>query len=84
MQDTIIQILLAFIAKYPLASSLFMIMGVLRAVFKPLVTAARAYVESTPGLGDDEKLDGIMGSSAYKAVAFELDFVASIKLPGTK
>ena len=79
--EEIMPMLLALAAKYPMASSVFMAMGVLRAVFKPLFALVLAYVNSTPSQSDNAFLDKVMGSKAYKYVGLALDYFASVKLP---
>lgn len=79
-----LEFILEMAAKYPAFSSLFMIMGVLRAVFKPLMTLLHAYVEATPTEKDNELLEKLKKSKAYGAVVWLLDYFASVKLPKAK
>lgn len=69
----------SFLQSYPNLSTLLAIIGFLRAINKPLFTLARAYVQSTATLKDDEKLDKIERSPQYKALLFVLDWFASVK-----
>lgn len=70
--------------KYPVIISILVVVGVLRAVFKPTFAVLHAYVLATPSKNDDAVLDKVEASGAYKAVAFVLDWVTSIKLPEKK
>ena len=56
------------------------VIGGLRLVFKPLVTAYENWVKSTPDTADDERLAKIEASVPYKWLAWLLDYAASIKV----
>jgi len=56
------------------------VVGALRLVFKPVMSAARAYVLSTPSTKDDAVLDKVEGHKAYKIAVYLLDYIASIKV----
>lgn len=75
------QLLLDMMQKYPNLMSAFVVMGVLRAVFKPLMTVFEAYVVATPSKDDDSLLAKVKASKSYALVAYVLDYAASIKLP---
>lgn len=85
MFDTIIQFIGPFIgnlaAKFPIAVSLFALMGVLRVIFKPTFSYLRTIADATPSPKDNAALDKIEASKAYKFAEYILDFFASIKLP---
>lgn len=76
--------ILELVAKYPTAASILIVIGILRAVFKPLQGVVEAYVKATPSLEDDGKWQKIQQHKAFKAVAWLIDYTASIKLPGRK
>jgi hypothetical protein len=76
--------ILALMMKYPATSSVLVVMGVLRAVFKPLFSLLQAYVDATESKTDNEKLQKFMESKIYKALAYLLDYAASVKLPKAK
>lgn len=78
--DAILAFVPALAAKYPVIVSVLFVMGVLRAVFKPIFAVLEAYVAATPNKADDAALAEVEASGAYKAVQFVLDYVASIKL----
>lgn len=67
------------VAKYPIATTILLVMGALRAVLKPIIAALRAYVTYTPNPADDAILDKVEQSAPMKAVMFALDWFASIK-----
>jgi hypothetical protein len=71
-------------AKYPVAMAIIVGIGIFRVVFKPIVSLARAIAQVTPGKGDDEFLDQVEASPLYKKVAWIVDYLSSIKLPGQK
>lgn len=66
---------------HPKLAVLFIAMGVLRAVFKPFFALLKAFADATPSPKDNELLLAAEKSKAYKAVAFALDWFASVKLP---
>jgi hypothetical protein len=76
-----LEMILELIAKYPMASAVFVVIGVLRAVFKPVFMLAQAYVDATPSKNDDAILGKVRESKIVKGLEFVLDYLASIKLP---
>jgi hypothetical protein len=74
-------LLVELISKYPTLAMIFMVVGVLRAIFKPLMTLLHSYVEATPSTKDNEVLAKVKESKVYSAVVWLLDYTASIKLP---
>lgn len=74
-------LILEMMMKYPSIASVFVVIGVLRAVFKPLMTLLEKYVEATPSESDNELLKKVMSSKVYAALQWFLDYTASIKLP---
>lgn len=75
---------LELVGKYPSVVMVFTVVGVLRAVFKPIMAVAEKYVEATPTISDDELLGKVKASAIYKGIAWLVDYVSSIKLPGQK
>lgn len=67
--------------KFPIISSLLMVVGVLRVTFKPLFSLARLIVGATESKTDDGYLDQVEASRLYKSIAYVLDWFASVKLP---
>lgn len=76
--------ILELIAQYPVVSSILVVVGALRLVFKPVMTAIQAIVAVTPSKKDDEVLAKAEASSIYKAIVWVIDYLASIKLPVKK
>lgn len=77
-----LQPLLAGLAgKYGVAVQIFMVIGVLRTINKPLFGFFHTFTLATPGEGDDLVLQKVETSSVYKWVTYVLDFVGSVKLP---
>ena len=68
-------------AEYPWLSMTIYILGCFRLFFKPLMTIIQNAVSLTPSSKDDELLAKIMDHKAYKAFAFFVDWIASVKLP---
>lgn len=73
--------LLELAEKHPVSLAIMAGMGSLRAIFKPLMGLLEKYVKSTPSKKDDEKLGAVLNHKAFKAFAWLLDYVASVKLP---
>lgn len=80
MED-LIGILIPIISKYPIVASILMVVGGLRVVIKPIMSALRSYVEYTDSPNDNVKLDKIESSKLYKTLSYILDYLASVKLP---
>lgn len=78
------QLIIEMVLQYPGLTSAFVIIGLLRAVFKPIFSVAQAYVKETADPDDDKKLAKFMESKPYKAMAWLLDYTASIKVPVKK
>jgi hypothetical protein len=66
------------------AAAVVAIMGIARAIFKPLFTFLHAVADATPTQKDNAILSELEASPVYKGVSFALDYIASIKLPPKK
>lgn len=84
MEQAIAEMILMFVAKYPITFAVLAVIGTMRAVNKPLFALLRAYVLSTASVKDDMVLDQVESSKAYKTISFALDYLASVKLPKAK
>ena len=73
--------LVNLIAQYPQAASVFLVIGVLRAIFKPLQLVVQAYVDSPPDNVDNVNWAAIKEAKWFKVLAWLLDYTASIKVP---
>jgi len=69
------------LGKYGWLTTVILIVGSLRILFKPVMLALENYVRQTPSPNDDERLAKFEAGPVYKIIAFLLDFGASIKLP---
>lgn len=78
------EIILGLIAQYPKAAAVLAVMGLLRAIFKPIMAAVESYIADSASTKDDAKLAKLKAHKAYKAFAWLLDYTASIKLPKEK
>jgi len=77
MEDLIIKLSV----NYPEAIAVLSLIGVLRAINKPLFALLRAYAAATKTLRDDEFLIEVEKSKAYQYFVFVLDYLTSVKLP---
>lgn len=68
------------VVKYPVLATVLMLIGILRAIFKPIVTYLENRAAATPDTADDEKIKAVEASGWYRALAWVLDFGASIKV----
>lgn len=75
------ELILEFIINNQGAASFLVVVGLLRAVFKPIFAVVQAYVDHTPDKEDNEKLEKLKANRYYKMLVFILDYVTSIKLP---
>lgn len=69
------------IAKYPIMAQVFVVIGVMRAINKPLFALLQSYVDATASKADNELLAKIMGSKIYGYFCFLLDWSTSVKMP---
>lgn len=69
------------LGKSEMAVSIFAIVGILRSINKPLMTFLNSVVGATPSNKDNLFLEKMVKSKAYKAIAYFLDWSASVKLP---
>ena len=65
--------------KYPVLTTVLLVVGLLRLTVKPLIEFLRARVAATETKEDDERLDRIERSWWLRALLFALDWGASIK-----
>ena len=69
------------LGKYGWLTTVILVIGSLRLLFKPIMLALENYVHQTPGTSDDDRLARFEASPVYKVIEFILDVGASIKLP---
>lgn len=74
-------VVLDFIAANPNLAGILVILGVFRAIFKPIMTLLHTYVESTPSKSDNEKLEKFKQTKTYQFLVWFVDYLTSIKLP---
>ena len=74
----VIEAILGFLP--PSISLVFIVIGALRFVFKPFMTALGAFVKETPSLKDDALYEKVAKGNTYKFLIWLLDYVASIKV----
>jgi hypothetical protein len=74
------ELITAFLLANPTAASIFIIMGVSRAVFKPLMSVLHAYADATESKEDNQLLSKFESSPAYKTIVYVLDWTTSIKI----
>jgi hypothetical protein len=60
------------------------VVGSLRLFLKPVMSIVQNVVYLTPKKSDDEFLNKVLESKAYKAVSYVLDWFGSVKLPQKK
>lgn len=73
-------LILELVAKAPWLAGVFMVMGVLRMIMKPLMSFLRTFVMATPSDMDDKILDEVENSKIYAAIAYVLDWLFSLKI----
>lgn len=75
MQETVAQLAV----QYPWIATIFMVVGVIRLVVKPLMELAKSVAASTPSVKDDAAVASVESSKAYKTVLFVIDWLFSLK-----
>ena len=69
------------LGKYGWLTTVILVIGTLRLLFKPVMLALENYVRQTATPNDDERLTKFEAGPVYKVISFALDLGASIKLP---
>ncbi len=70
--------------QYPILMTIVMVLGIFRAVFKPIMSVLQAYVLATPTKDDDAQFETFQKSKAYATLVWLVDYLASIKIPEQK
>ncbi len=79
--EWIIQLAISFLGANPILGTFLMVMGIMRVAMKPLMTLIQTIAANTETKADDVALDSFLNSPLYKAIAWFIDYVGSIKLP---
>ena len=74
-------VIIGLVAKYPVIATILLVLGVARAIVKPIMSVLQAYVLATPSVKDDETVKKIESSKVYLAIVWLLDYTLSLKLP---
>ena len=75
-----IELIQELILANPNLASVFVVIGVIRTINKPLFSIIRTIVEATPEKEDDKALDRFERSKTYKAILYMLDWFGSVKI----
>jgi len=70
--------------KFSWLGTVLIMMGAFRVVLKPLVSAVRGYIASTPDPADDAWLAKVEASPVGGVVLWVIDYITSIKLTGVR
>lgn len=81
MSESIMQWALAWLAGNPNMAVIFSVVAIARAIFKPACAMIQSYVDATPSIKDNQKWAAIKANKYFKAFAYALDYLLSIKLP---
>ncbi len=66
--------------QYPILLTIFMVIGVLRSVFKPATALFEAFVRATSPKDADATIQKVETNKFYLAFVWFIDYTASIKL----
>jgi hypothetical protein len=69
------------LGKYGWLTTVILVIGSLRLLFKPVMLALENYVKQTASPDDDARLAKFEAGPIYRVISFILDLGASIKLP---
>ena len=84
MDELLQSFLYALFSQYPVMTTIFAVIGVLRTVNKPLFMLLKAFASATETKRDDEIIVEVESSKVYRAVSFVLDWTLSVKIPPKK
>lgn len=73
-----------FLSQYPVFIQVLTYIGLARLIFKPIMVMLDSIVAVTPTSKDDEFLSKLKDNKIYKGIVFAFDYIASIKIPGSK
>lgn len=76
----LVSFLAPLVTQHPWIATVLLLVGVLRSVFKPIVTVLEQRAAATADTADDERLKKAEASWWFRALAWLLDFGASIKV----
>ena len=74
-------IIINFAERFPIITSIILILGTFRLSMKPIMSAIEKYVLNTASKKDDKFLNSFKNNIFYKIFVFFLDWAVSIKLP---
>jgi hypothetical protein len=75
--------IVSFATNHSWVLTILSVVGIMRVIFKPLISFLEAAVKATPTSADDAFLAKCEGSVAYRWFAWGLDWLGSIKHPGS-
>lgn len=75
-----VPIIAGWVQAYPWLSTVLMVMGALRLVAKPIMSAAHAYVATTASPTDDAVVEQIEASWYWRIFCWGLDWATSVKI----
>lgn len=81
MDEALNAFIVQFAQNHPIILTILSVIGVLRAINKPIFALLHAYVLATPSTSDDALLSSVEQNKIVRALLFALDWTASIKLP---
>jgi hypothetical protein len=84
LEEVIQNVMVMAAQKYPVVLGLFSVIGLMRAINKPLFAFLRTIAKETVTTKDDTLIDSIEQSKVYKSITFVLDWALSVKLPPPK
>lgn len=68
-------------ATHPILMSILVAVGGLRLLMKPIMVGLHRFVRMTPTAKDNELLAKLESSKAWRAFAWTVDYLGSVKLP---
>lgn len=84
LTDVVSALVIPLATKYPWVALVLTVVGGLRLLIKPVMSALKTRAAETIDTADDERLARAEGSWWFRMLAFLLDYTASIKLPPPK
>lgn len=78
--DLIKNAIMSLLVTYPGVASIIFVVGTLRLIMKPVMTAIDAIVTATPTPSDNEVWNNIKNASWFKAILWFIDWFGSIKI----
>ena len=72
------------VERFPFLTTVFAVMGAVRAIFKPAMSLIWSVINLTPNSADNEKYKAVTSNKIFGIVAYLVDYFGSMKIKNPK